>query len=690
MMIVSVPRCAVQKNGSRGAISFRAHPPCRAYFRSVNIEMLSHGHNAYGQLGLGSTTNQDKPALAFSEPVRLAACGAHASYLLSENGKLFSAGAGAHMRFHPVARASGVVGIVSIAASASDVFACTENQLFRFPTSCGQASGPLKFTSVPAPTGDRFVAVSAGAMFFVALTASGKVYSGGLNSFHQLGRGSGTEIDVVDGIAPVAIPDSVGTIIRVMCGGCHALAISDTGRVVGWGRNDVGQLGSDALTTFAAPQLLPVSIDTPIVDASCGDYFTLLVTRDERQLLVAGCNTSGQLGVLPCDAVKTFTAVPGLPAVERVAAGGGFGVGHTVALTKDGLFVAGSNRFGQLGVEGTEFNRGFAWCDRSFVSPSLQIACGWRHTVMWGIRKEALASFTETQRDEFLPTVSRGRFADLVPDVCLVVLEFLGANRSSLSLSRVNSSWNEYVRYFPGWGDILAKRFPASHRSVCTQHGANADIAWRTELSNIVKNRIRRVGGESVSLDSASIGGGKGWLSAVTSLFAKKKERRILMIGLDAAGKTTMLYKLRLGEIVTTIPTIGFNVETVEYKDINFTCWDVGGPDKIRPLWRHYYQNTDAIIFVVDSNDRERMPDFREEMQKQLAEEELRNATILIIANKQDLPNAANVDEVAEILQLDRLRNHLWAIQGAIATSGQGLYEALDWLSAALKANPKK
>merc|ERR1711881_91012 len=86
-----------------------------------------------------------------------------------------------------------------------------------------------------------------------------------------------------------------------------------------------------------------------------------------------------------------------------------------------------------------------------------------------------------------------------------------------------------------------------------------------------------------------------------------KQEMRILMVGLDAAGKTTILYKLKLGEVVTTIPTIGFNVETVEYKNINFTVWDVGGQDKIRPLWRHYYQQTQALIFVVDSNDRERL-----------------------------------------------------------------------------------
>ena len=82
----------------------------------------------------------------------------------------------------------------------------------------------------------------------------------------------------------------------------------------------------------------------------------------------------------------------------------------------------------------------------------------------------------------------------------------------------------------------------------------------------------------------------------------------------------------------------GFNVETVEYKNISFTVWDVGGQDKIRPLWRHYFQNTQGIIFVVDSNDRDRVVEAREELQRMLNEDELRDALLLVFANKQDLP----------------------------------------------------
>ncbi|CAK9320415.1 unnamed protein product [Citrullus colocynthis] len=166
----------------------------------------------------------------------------------------------------------------------------------------------------------------------------------------------------------------------------------------------------------------------------------------------------------------------------------------------------------------------------------------------------------------------------------------------------------------------------------------------------------------------------------VRMLFAKK-EMRILMVGLDAAGKTTILYKLKLGEIVTTIPTIGFNVETVEYKNVSFTVWDVGGQDKIRPLWRHYFQNTQGLIFVVDSNDKDRILEARDELHRILSEHELVDATVLVFANKQDLPNAMTVAEITDKLGLHSLRHRRWYIQATCATSGQGLYEGLDWLS---------
>lgn len=114
---------------------------------------------------------------------------------------------------------------------------------------------------------------------------------------------------------------------------------------------------------------------------------------------------------------------------------------------------------------------------------------------------------------------------------------------------------------------------------------------------------------------------------------------------------------------------------------------------QIRPLWRHYFQNTHGVIFVVDSNDRERLDDSdnygnsaKDELHRLLSEDNLQRAALLVYANKQDLPNAISVAEISERLGLPQLRNREWHIQGTSAPSGDGLYEGLDWLAAAMKS----
>eukprot|EP00448_Togula_jolla_P004230 CAMPEP_0170608752 /NCGR_PEP_ID=MMETSP0224-20130122/21753_1 /TAXON_ID=285029 /ORGANISM="Togula jolla, Strain CCCM 725" /LENGTH=236 /DNA_ID=CAMNT_0010934001 /DNA_START=80 /DNA_END=790 /DNA_ORIENTATION=- len=169
-------------------------------------------------------------------------------------------------------------------------------------------------------------------------------------------------------------------------------------------------------------------------------------------------------------------------------------------------------------------------------------------------------------------------------------------------------------------------------------------------------------------------------------------EMKVLMVGLDAAGKTTVLYQLKLGEVTTQIPTIGFNVECVQARGrslVSFTAWDIGGRDKIRPLWRHYYQGINALIFVVDSNDRDRLEDASDQLEKMLEEDELQEAPLLVMANKQDLPNAMKVPAIVEALGLNRLRGRQWYIQPTVAMTGSGLWEGLDWLMEAFKNKSK-
>ena len=169
--------------------------------------------------------------------------------------------------------------------------------------------------------------------------------------------------------------------------------------------------------------------------------------------------------------------------------------------------------------------------------------------------------------------------------------------------------------------------------------------------------------------------------SKIWSKLISKKDVRILMIGLDAAGKTSILYQMKMAELVKTIPTIGFNVEQLDYKGLTFTIWDVGGQDKIRMLWKHYYQNSDGIIFVVDSNDKERFETVRETLLLCLNDEELKEAALLIFANKQDINGSASPNELTKILEMENIRNRKWLVQGSSAISGQGLKEGLDWLA---------
>uniref|UniRef100_UPI00398F1198 E3 ubiquitin-protein ligase TRIM23 isoform X2 n=1 Tax=Pristiophorus japonicus TaxID=55135 RepID=UPI00398F1198 len=165
-----------------------------------------------------------------------------------------------------------------------------------------------------------------------------------------------------------------------------------------------------------------------------------------------------------------------------------------------------------------------------------------------------------------------------------------------------------------------------------------------------------------------------------------KMEIRVVTLGLDGAGKTTILFKLKQDEFMQPIPTIGFNVETVEYKNLKFTIWDVGGKHKLRPLWKHYYLNT-QVVFVIDSSNRDRLMEAHSELAKLLTEKELRDALLLIFANKQDVTGALTVEEMTELLSLHKLCcGRSWHIQGCDARSGLGLHEGLDWLSRQLVA----
>ncbi|XP_037079975.1 ADP-ribosylation factor 5-like [Pollicipes pollicipes] len=174
-------------------------------------------------------------------------------------------------------------------------------------------------------------------------------------------------------------------------------------------------------------------------------------------------------------------------------------------------------------------------------------------------------------------------------------------------------------------------------------------------------------------------------LEALDGLVHSRGPVRILLLGLDAAGKTTILHRLKLGEVVTTIPTIGFNVETIEYRNISFTVWDVGGQSILRPLWHHYFSNAKGLIYVVDSMDRARVQLAAEELRDMLQHDDLQRVPVVVLANKQDMPGVMTPSEVTERLGVRKLTQQPWHVQATSATQGEGLYEALDWLSSEIQ-----
>ena len=169
-------------------------------------------------------------------------------------------------------------------------------------------------------------------------------------------------------------------------------------------------------------------------------------------------------------------------------------------------------------------------------------------------------------------------------------------------------------------------------------------------------------------------------LSILKKLKQKEKEVRLLMLGLDNAGKTTILKKFNGEDITEIAPTLGFNIKTLDHRGFKLNIWDVGGQKSLRSYWRNYFEATDGLIWVVDSADRRRLEDCRKELQGLLQEERLLGATLLVFANKQDLPGALSLQEIQEVLQLDKIGSHHWKIVECSAVTGLNLLTGVDWL----------
>ncbi len=172
-----------------------------------------------------------------------------------------------------------------------------------------------------------------------------------------------------------------------------------------------------------------------------------------------------------------------------------------------------------------------------------------------------------------------------------------------------------------------------------------------------------------------------GLLKILRKLKRKEKEMRLLMLGLDNAGKTTVLKAFNGEDIHSISPTLGFNIQTLEYTGYKLNVWDIGGQQTIRSYWRNYFESTDGIIFVIDSSDSLRLELVKKELKELLTQEKLMGASLLIFANKQDIEGALSQEAIAEALDLKEIeKSRHWKILDCSAVTGKGLKEGIDWM----------
>ncbi|XP_014240337.1 ADP-ribosylation factor-like protein 2 [Cimex lectularius] len=171
-----------------------------------------------------------------------------------------------------------------------------------------------------------------------------------------------------------------------------------------------------------------------------------------------------------------------------------------------------------------------------------------------------------------------------------------------------------------------------------------------------------------------------GFLSILKKLKEKEREMRVLILGLDNAGKTTLLKQLNNEDPTTISPTLGFNIKTVCYGEYKLNLWDVGGQKSLRSYWKNYFEQTDGVIWVVDSTDIRRLSDCAVELHKIIREERLVGASVLILANKADLESALSLSKIKSALELHKITSQHWKLMKCSAVTGENVITAMDWI----------
>lgn len=171
-----------------------------------------------------------------------------------------------------------------------------------------------------------------------------------------------------------------------------------------------------------------------------------------------------------------------------------------------------------------------------------------------------------------------------------------------------------------------------------------------------------------------------GLLNIIRKTKDKEREMRLLILGLDNAGKTTIVKKFNGEDINSISPTLGFQIKTLYFENYKLSIWDVGGQVSIRTYWRNFFEQTDGLIWVIDSSDKSRLEICKNELHELLKQEKLIGSTLLIFYNKSDIEGSMSLEDITEFLELKRIKSRHWAILPSSGFSGKGLLQGMKWL----------
>ncbi|KAJ5066665.1 adp-ribosylation factor f-related [Anaeramoeba ignava] len=508
--------------------------------------------------------------------------------------------------------------------------------------------------------------ICCGSNFFVAIDEENHLVTWGNNSYGQLAHG-----DLNDREKPELVHTKIENIETISAGGHHLFIITKNNEIYCCGKNTHGQLGlNDKIHRKELTQPYFPPFIGKIREISCGDEHTIIISEYQK---IYVCGKGSAVGVTSTDDQLVFVECCLPPDLDfvNIAAGGGYGQSFIMMSTSQGeVFSAGGNKYGQLGINtNKEVQLVPARVHLSEDEFAIGISCGWLHSCILTRKKGSLNfnfgdDIQKLKSEEMDFDQSSGNFSEIPFEVMAIIFSFL----SKKDLCKVACSSKE-MNYMAShdwvWAPIYEQdhlRKPSLKEMKIIQKGFPVQFNENDNVDPKLKKKKNK------------------------KKMKKKKLIKTIIFGLDASGKTSILYRLALPDsVLTTIPTVGFNVETVTISNQKFEIWDIGGGSMIYYIWNHYLPGADAIIFVIDSTDQFRFDEVKTKLLGLLSHEESKNLPVLIFANKQELPTACKPKEIVEKLSLRTLTSHHWIVKPCSAIKGEGIKEGFEWIKKSIE-----